>query len=139
MVAGVTASHRSAPPRLGPLKLRAQILCAEETAIGPGKADLLEAIGREGSISAAGRALGMSYRRTWLLVDMMNRCWKDRLVETVSGGGEQRGARLTLTGEQVLAAYRALEADMLAAARATPLRKLKTLLRAQPLPEQPES
>jgi outer membrane receptor protein involved in Fe transport len=55
-------------PWIGPLKLKAQLFCEHETAMGPGKADLLEAIDREGSISAAGRVMGMSYRRTWLLV-----------------------------------------------------------------------
>ncbi len=60
---------------VGPLKLKAQIYCGDEIAMGPGKADLLEAIEREGSISKAGQAMGMSYRRTWLLVDAMNRCW----------------------------------------------------------------
>ena len=65
---------------VGPLRLKAQIFCGNEGAIGPGKADLLEAIDAHGSISAAGRALGMSYRRTWLLVDAMNRCWVVKLV-----------------------------------------------------------
>ena len=65
--------------RLGALKLKAQLFCGEEPAMGPGKADLLEAIARTGSISAAGRALGMSYRRAWLLVDAMNRCWAEPL------------------------------------------------------------
>ena len=51
------------------LKIKLQLYCGDEIAIGPEKADLLEAIDREGSISAAGRAMGMSYRRTWLLVD----------------------------------------------------------------------
>lgn len=99
--------RRRAAMRHGPLKLKAQILCGEAIAIGPGKADLLEAIDREGSISAAGRALGMSYRRSWLLVDEMNRCWRDRLVATGRGGGG--GATLTDAGRAVLAAYRALE------------------------------
>ena len=57
------------------LKITIQLYCGEEIAMGPGKADLLDTIMREGSISAAGRAMGMSYRRTWLLVDTMNRCW----------------------------------------------------------------
>lgn len=92
--------------RHGPLKLKAQILCGGAIAFGPGKADLLEAIDAEGSISAAGRALGMSYRRTWLLVDEMNRCWAERLVATEG----RRGAGLTPCGRAVLAAYRALEA-----------------------------
>lgn len=93
------------------LKVKAQLFCGDEPAIGPGKADLLEAIAREGSISAAGRALGMSYRRTWLLVDAMNRCWREKLVVTQAGGRE-RGARLTDMGRDVLVGYRALEARL---------------------------
>jgi molybdate transport system regulatory protein len=120
-------------PRLGPLKIKAQLLCGDEFAIGPGKADLLEAIQREGSISAAGRALGMSYRRAWLLVDSMNRCWSAPLVETTPGGGEGRGARITPLGQQVLAAYRALEVALSAAAKA-PLAELQALIRDEPLP-----
>ncbi|MBD3759962.1 LysR family transcriptional regulator [Sphingomonadaceae bacterium G21617-S1] len=120
-------------PRLGPLKLKAQIYCGEEPAIGPGKADLLDAIDREGSISAAGRALGMSYRRTWLLVDSMNRCWAERLVETTPGGGQGKGARITDFGHQVLTAYRNLEKTMLAAAGNGDLEVLATLLRDEPL------
>jgi molybdate transport system regulatory protein len=120
-------------PRLGPLKLKAQIYCGEEPAIGPGKADLLDAIDREGSISAAGRALGMSYRRTWLLVDSMNRCWAERLVETTPGGGQGKGARITDFGHQILTAYRNLEKTMLAAAGNGDLEVLATLLRDEPL------
>lgn len=120
--------------RVGPLKLKAQIFCGDEPAMGPGKADLLEAIDRTGSISAAGRALGMSYRRTWLLVDSMNRCFVDRLVETQAGGGEGRGARLTDAGRDVLARYRALEAR-LAAAVETDLAEMAKLLRQVPLDE----
>ena len=90
--------------RVGKLKIKAQLYCGDELAMGPGKADLLEAIDREGSISAAGRAMGMSYRRSWLLVDSMNRCWQEKLVETVAGGGHGRGASLTSTGHVGLAA-----------------------------------
>lgn len=104
--------------RVGAVKLKAQLYCGDELAMGPGKADLLEAIDRHGSISAAGRAMGMSYRRTWLLIDTMNRCWRDRLVETVAGGSRDRGARLTDTGRLVLAGYRRLEARIAAAAAA---------------------
>ena len=73
------------------LKLKLQLYCGDEIAMGPGKADLLEAIAREGSISAAGRAMGMSYRRAWLLVDTMNRCFRAPLVETHPGGGKNAG------------------------------------------------
>ena len=104
-------------PQIGPLKVKAQVLCGEELAMGPGKADLLEAIAAEGSISGAGRKLGMSYRRAWMLVDVMNRCWRDPLVETTAGGGQGRGARLTPCGRDVLAAYRALEANLTTASR----------------------
>ncbi len=121
---------------IGPLKLKAQIFCGGEPAIGPGKADLLEAIDREGSISAAGRAMGMSYRRTWLLVDSLNRCWKDRVVDTTAGGGHDKGARLTGFGRAVLDAYRAFEARLAEAAEDPAYRDLLALLRDRPLPPQ---
>lgn len=121
--------------RVGSLKIKAQVYCGNEFALGPGKADLLDAIAREGSISAAGRALGMSYRRTWLLVDEMNRCWKERLVETVAGGSRNRGATLTATGRAVLDAYRALEQRMHDALGPMPLGEAQVLLRDVPLPK----
>ena len=122
-------------PMVGPLKLKAQLLCGGELAMGPGKADLLEAIQAEGSISAAGRRLGMSYRRTWLLVDAMNRCWSEPLVDATPGGGEHRGARVTSAGLEVLAAYRALEAAVAKAAE-EPLHVLRSRLLDDPKPSQ---
>jgi molybdate transport system regulatory protein len=119
-------------PQVGPLKLKAQLLCGEELAMGPGKADLLEAIAREGSISAAGRKLGMSYRRTWLLVDAMNRCWTAPLVEATAGGGQGKGARLTSCGQDVLAAYRTLERQVAEAAVCDALHALTERLLAAP-------
>lgn len=124
--------HAAVAPRVGPLKLKAQLFCGGEPAMGPGKAALLEAIDREGSISAAGRALGMSYRRTWLLVDSMNRCWLERLVETTPGGGQGKGARVTPFGHRVLGAYRRLEGVMLMAADADDLATLVAALRPEP-------
>ena len=88
---------------------RLRVLYGSAIALGPGKAELLEAIARAGSISAAGRALGMSYRRAWLLVDTMNRCFREPLVEAAKGGAHGGGAWLTPFGDEVLAAYRALE------------------------------
>lgn len=119
---------------VGPLKLKVQLFCGDEPAIGPGKAMLLDAIDREGSISGAGRATGMSYRRTWLLVDSMNRCFTDRLVDTAPGGGKGRGARLTDTGRAVLSAYRALDTRVAEAAEGPDLTMLRGLLRDAPLP-----
>lgn len=80
----------------------------DEIAMGPGKAQLLDAIERTGSISAAARAMGMSYRRAWLLVDAMNRCFAEPLVETHPGGGRQAGAQVTEAGKGVREAYQAL-------------------------------
>jgi molybdate transport system regulatory protein len=80
-----------------------------EIAIGPGKADLLEAIRVSGSISAAAREMGMSYRRAWTLVDTMNRCFKEPLVDTATGGGGGGGARLTPFGANVLVHFRSME------------------------------
>jgi molybdate transport system regulatory protein len=120
--------------KIGPLKVKLQLLCGDGYAMGPGKADLLEAIGREQSISAAGRALGMSYRRTWLLVDEMNRCFEEKLVETLSGGGRERGARVTDAGRRVLDAYRALEAQTLVLGESEAYRSLSAMMLAEPRP-----
>ncbi|WP_349371745.1 winged helix-turn-helix domain-containing protein [Salinarimonas sp.] len=81
-----------------------------DIAVGPGKADLLEGIRDTGSIAAAGRRLGMSYKRAWMLVETMNRCFEAPLVETSRGGREQGGAVLTADGERVLALYRRMQA-----------------------------
>lgn len=121
--------------RVGQLKVKAQIFSGDEPAIGPGKADLLEAIDREGSISAAGRSMGMSYRRTWMLVDALNRCWHERVVETVSGGSRERGAKLTDFGRELLGSYRELESRLAEAADNEALAHLLAKLRPAPLPE----
>ncbi|KAA2212496.1 winged helix-turn-helix domain-containing protein [Teichococcus oryzae] len=87
--------------------------------IGPGKVRLLEEIGRVGSISAAGRSLGMSYRRAWELVEAVNRGLGRPVVEAVAGGAGGGGARLTEVGHAVIATYRGIEAEanLLAAGR----------------------
>jgi len=88
---------------------RLRVVVEPDIAIGPGKADVLEGIKKTGSIAATGRRMGMSYKRAWLLVDTMNRCFKTPLVETSRGGQARGGARLTPTGEAVLACYRRME------------------------------
>jgi molybdate transport system regulatory protein len=87
-----------------------------ERALGPGKIRLLEAIGKTGSISRAGRALGMSYRRAWLLIDDMNRTFRTAVVATQPGGVKGGGAALTPFGLQLIENYRAIEAQAAAAA-----------------------
>ncbi len=84
-------------------------------AMGPGKADLLQAIGETGSISAAARRMKMSYRRAWLLVDTMNQCFKSPVVGTLTGGKAGGGARITELGKEVLRRYREMDAKASAA------------------------
>ena len=115
-------------PRLVP-KIR--ILVGAVIAIGPGKADLLEAIGEHGSISAAARQMGMSYRRAWLLVESTNSAFRRPLVETLTGGDGGGGARLTETGKEVLRRYRTMEARA-ARSVSTDLRGFSKLLRGAP-------
>jgi len=77
--------------------------------IGPGKIGLLEGIDRSGSLSAAARALGMSYRRAWLLLHATNEGFQDPVVELSVGGKDGGGTRLTQFGKQLIADYRAFE------------------------------
>jgi molybdate transport system regulatory protein len=84
--------------------------------LGAGKIALLEAIDRTGSISAAGRAHAMSYRRAWLLVDELNQLFAAPLVSARHGGARGGGALLTDEGRRIVALYRGAEAKMRAAA-----------------------
>ncbi|MGB5082894.1 MAG: LysR family transcriptional regulator [Burkholderiales bacterium] len=92
-----------------PLVPKIRILIGAVVAIGPGKADLLAEIERTGSISAAARKMGMSYRRAWLLVEAMNAAFRRPLVETLTGGEGGGGARITPLGAEVLRRYRVME------------------------------
>ena len=97
--------------------------------IGPGKVRLLEAIERTGSISQAGRTLGMSYRRAWLLIDDMNRCFRHAVVSAKPGGSRGGGAQLTEFGTGLVRDYRAIETAAANAARKR-LRGMELALRA---------
>lgn len=121
-----------------PIKIKLQLLCGEAIAMGPGKADLLDAIAAEGSISGAGRRMGMSYRRAWQLVDQMNRCWAAPLVETSPGSARGGGARLTSLGAEVLSGYRTLQAGLDRQAGSPDAAALAANLRARPLRSQAE-
>jgi len=114
------------------LKIKLQIMCGSEIAMGPGKADLLDAIDRQGSISAAGRALGMSYRRAWSLVDVMNRCWREPLVAAVPGGAAGSGARMTPFGRKILNHYRSLQAHASGAASGSDWAELENEILSMP-------
>lgn len=89
---------------------RLRVVLEPGIALGPGKADLLEGIESEGSIAAAGRRLGMSYKRAWCLVESLNADFGTPLVRTTKGGRSHGGAALTPTGKKVLTLYRRMEA-----------------------------
>jgi molybdate transport system regulatory protein len=90
-------------------RLRIRIVFGEDEMIGPGKAELLERIGRCGSIAAAGREMGMSYKRAWELVGTLNAMFREPLVESSRGGPGGGGAILTGAGREVIDLYRAFE------------------------------
>ena len=87
-----------------------RLMLSETDWIGPGKAELLAGIAETGSIAAAGRRMGMSYKRAWTLVDTLNRYFTEPLVVSAKGGKDGGGAHLTATGVAVLSGYREAEA-----------------------------
>ncbi len=92
-------------------RLRIRIVFGEDEMMGPGKADLLERIDRCGSIAAAGREMGMSYKRAWELIGTLNAMFRAPLVESTRGGPGGGGAVLTDLGHEVVSEYRAFEAE----------------------------
>jgi len=90
-------------------KLTLRVEFDPEGAVGPGKIELLEQIDALGSIAAAGRAMGMSYRRAWELIDNINQCFREPVVSKQQGGPAGGGARLTPLGHRVVKHYRAIE------------------------------
>ena len=113
-----------------PVQLQLRVKFAASTAFGPGKAELLAHIAQTGSISAAARAMRMSYKRAWRLVDDMNHAFRSALVTTAAGGAKGGGAALTASGKRVLAAYSSLHAAASSAGRRE-LNVLARLARAQ--------
>jgi molybdate transport system regulatory protein len=115
----------------GVLKIRIK-LCSF-AALGPGKADLLDAIERTGSITRAAKDQGMSYRRAWLLIDEMNRAFKEPVVAASFGGAKGGGTELTATGSEVMALYRQVEKKAEAAIEAE-LEAIERLVSDDPRP-----
>ncbi len=101
------------PPRL---TLRVDLQAGRS--IGPGKMRLLEAVEETGSISSAGRSLGMSYRRAWMLIDDLNTSFRRKVVTTTLGGTHGGGASLTPFGRELLKRYRAIETSAAKASKA---------------------
>ncbi len=120
--------HRGVKLAAVATRFRLRISHGANIAVGPGKIDLLEAIARTGSITAAARTLGMSYRRAWLLVATMNRCFKAPVVTAEAGGRRGGGAQLTPSGARAVRHYRRIE-KLAAQAAAGEIRALQRLLR----------
>ncbi len=114
---------------MGVTRLTLRVDFGSSRSIGPGKIRLLEALDRTGSISQAGRALGMSYRRAWLLIDDMNQCFRHTVVSAKPGGSQGGGAVLTEFGAELVSDYRAIESAASTAAKKR-LRGLEAALRA---------
>jgi molybdate transport system regulatory protein len=114
-------------------RLRIRIVFGEAEMIGPGKAELLERIDRCGSIAAAGREMGMSYKRAWELVATLNAMFADPVVESTRGGPGGGGASLTGAGREILALYRAFEHE---AAKAGAAQLAALQLRLNDIPEE---
>ena len=89
--------------------LQIRLVADRDVVLGPGKAALLEAIDASGSIAAASRTLGLSYKKAWHLIDTMNRHLPEPVVTTASGGNRRGGAGLTALGREVVERYRALQ------------------------------
>jgi len=107
---------------------RLRVLRGKEIALGPGKAELLEAISRTGKLGRAADDLGMSYMRAWNLVRLMNRGFREPLVELARGGRAHGGAALTETGTAVLSLYRQMEKASIRASDAA-WNRLRALLK----------
>ena len=110
-------------------QFRLRVKYGDQVAIGPGKIAILEAIAETGSISAAGRKMGMSYRRAWLLVDQMNQYFTEPVVVAAIGGAQGGGTALTPMGLEVIALYRSIE-QQAQAQSATLLERLKGKVRS---------
>ena len=99
-------------------RFRLRVTAGDRIFVGPGKVALLEQIESEGSISAAGRAMNMSYKRAWELVSEINRTFEEPLVTAQTGGRAGGGAVLTARGQELIRHYRAIERKALSATAA---------------------
>jgi molybdate transport system regulatory protein len=116
-----------------PYLIRPRIYLSRDLMVGPGKIDLLKAVRETGSISAAARKLGMSYKRAWYLLETLNQGFHQPVVEAVHGGRGGGGTQLTSLGETLITCYTAIEA--LCAAAAEPQLAALCALTKPSLPE----
>jgi molybdate transport system regulatory protein len=111
--------------------LMLRILAEDHPAIGPGKAQLVALIDSTGSISAAAREMGMSYRRAWQLVEALNASFIEPVVMTAVGGKRGGGAVVTAFGRELVQQFRAIE-DKASKAIATDIERLQRRMRKPP-------
>lgn len=123
---GATAARKRASGK-AELRFRMRITAGGAVAVGPGKIALLEAVAHTGSITAAAKALDMSYRRAWLLLDTLNRSLRRPAVASVKGGAHGGGCELTEVGRELVALYRRVERQAAVACRAD-IRRLMGLI-----------
>lgn len=102
----MTRTHHPSP------RFQLRLVADREIVVGPGKIELLEAIERHGSIAAACREMGLSYKKAWQLLDTMNRHLAAPVIDTVTGGTRRGGATLTAEGRALVDDYRRLMADL---------------------------
>lgn len=120
-----------------PYLIRPRIYLCPDLIVGPGKIELLEAVRDTGSISAAARKLGMSYKRAWYLLDTLKKGFHQPVFEASPGGRGGGGARLTALGETLIASYTAIT-EACAAAADPQLAALAALTKLPSPPEQPK-
>jgi molybdate transport system regulatory protein len=119
---------KSKKSQIHEVRPRFRVICGEDIALGPGKAELLRQVAKTGSISLAAERMGMSYMRAWTLIKTMEQCFKEPLVYTVRGGREGGGAGLTETGIKAVALYEEMQTKSMKAS--TPAwRQLERLLK----------
>jgi len=114
--------------RAAVLQPRLRVRSGPDVALGPGKVELLALVAETGSIGQSAKRMEMSYMRAWSLIQTMNACFKAPVVETVRGGHQRGGAKLTETGHRALAWYQQMEKASLEASQAG-WRRLQRLLR----------
>jgi molybdate transport system regulatory protein len=121
------AASRAARDKAAAPTLFIRINFGDRTFLGPGKVRLMELIDELGSISAAGRAMGMSYRRAWMIIDSLNTAFVSPLVVKQIGGSGGGGAVLTELGQEIVKRYRQVQ-TVAAEKSATDLRAMSRYL-----------
>ncbi|HKK53578.1 MAG TPA: LysR family transcriptional regulator [Myxococcota bacterium] len=90
-------------------RLRIRVQFEGQHSLGPGKVQLLEAVAEHGSISAAARSMEMAYRHAWEMLDDLNQCFREPVIETETGGRAGGGTRVTAFGQELIERFHAMQ------------------------------